>query len=329
MLNFLKPNKLNKDSIIIYTSSRNNYDMLEGEVLKNINTEGYEFINVDDKSSSDEIKKGKSICDQHKIVFLENKDRGVQMATQTLVDFINDNRPNCKWIVCFQHDIYPISQNFFSQLNEYIQSNKLDDFGIVGFNVLDRGGYTLNSLQEFNEGKSPLGMIGMCHLSVRNNSKRWLCTKRQTELLKKDVWRIPFIVEFPMWAAVGINVSNWNDSITPTNEYHFHLWLPDIAMQFNYKNQPCLILPDLYCLNDQSLKEKYDIGKNSAQGAIQGNEYHFGEYSNFNAWEERWGWHYEDVYKNFNKIQNHYSDTLISKFFNHDISTGPLQSFNI
>ena len=38
-------------NIIIYVSSRNNYDMLSGEVLKNINTEGFEFINVDDKSS--------------------------------------------------------------------------------------------------------------------------------------------------------------------------------------------------------------------------------------------------------------------------------------
>ena len=37
------------DNIIIYVSSRNNYDMLSGEVLKNINTEGFEFINVDDK----------------------------------------------------------------------------------------------------------------------------------------------------------------------------------------------------------------------------------------------------------------------------------------
>ena len=30
-------------NIIIYVSSRNNYDMLSGEVLKNINTEGFEF----------------------------------------------------------------------------------------------------------------------------------------------------------------------------------------------------------------------------------------------------------------------------------------------
>jgi hypothetical protein len=48
--------------------------MLEGEVLKNINTEGFEFINVDDNSCTDEIEKGKAICKKHDIVFLENKD---------------------------------------------------------------------------------------------------------------------------------------------------------------------------------------------------------------------------------------------------------------
>ena len=60
------------DKIIIYVSSRNNYDMLEGEVLKNINREGVEFINVDDKSCDAEIAKGKAICKKHDIVFLEN-----------------------------------------------------------------------------------------------------------------------------------------------------------------------------------------------------------------------------------------------------------------
>ena len=66
-----------KDNLIIYVSSHNNYDMLEGEVFKNINTEGFEFINVDDKSCDGEISKGKAMCKKHGVVFLENKSRGV------------------------------------------------------------------------------------------------------------------------------------------------------------------------------------------------------------------------------------------------------------
>ena len=49
----------NKKNLIIYVSSRNNYDMLDGEVLRNINSDGFEIINIDDKSSSDEIKRVK------------------------------------------------------------------------------------------------------------------------------------------------------------------------------------------------------------------------------------------------------------------------------
>ena len=40
--------KINKKNLIIYVSSRNNYDMLEGEVIKNIKFDGFEFINIDD-----------------------------------------------------------------------------------------------------------------------------------------------------------------------------------------------------------------------------------------------------------------------------------------
>ena len=152
---------MKQDNLIIYVSSRNNYDMLEGEVLKNINREGFEFINLDDKSSEAEISKGKNICKKHNIVFLENKSRGVQMATQTLIDFVNKNRPNCKWIFCFQHDNYPISPDFFSKISSLITNDKLQDFGILGFNVLDHGNYTQNSLSEYKQGNYPLGMIGM------------------------------------------------------------------------------------------------------------------------------------------------------------------------
>ena len=316
------------DNLIIYVSSRNNYDMLSGEVIKNINTEGFELINVDDNSSIEEIKKGKQICLDNNIVFLENKDRGVQMATQTLIDFINENRPNCKWIVCFQHDIYPISEDFFKTLSEYISSEKLNNFGIVGFNVLDNGDYTNDSLQKFNNGEHPLGMIGMAHLSIRSNSGRWLCPKQQHQLINSGKWNQPFISEFPMWAAVGINVILWNNHIKPTNDYHFHLWLPDVAMQFNYLNFPCLTLPNLYCLNNQFLKEKYNINPNSATGARSGDEYHFGKYSNFDAWKSRWGWDYENT-NTFESVKQHYENTLIGDYYKHDIQTGPLKKYEL
>ena len=322
-----------KNNLIIYVSSHNNYDMLEGEVLKNINREEFEFINVDDKSCDEEIAKGKAICEKHDILFLENKSRGVQMATQTLIDFINENRPDCKWIFCFQHDNYPISLNFFSQISEYIEKDKLDNFGILGFNQVDHGKYTFDGVHDgysrFMMGDKPLGMMGLAHLSAHDRDNRWLGPRRASYLLSNPEWKTPYIIEFPMWPSVGINIDLWNKVISPTTDYQFHLWLPDIAMQFNYHNYPCLVLPHLYCLNNQDLKEKYNIAHSSAWGSKQGNEYHFGEYSNFKAWKERWGWHYEEVVEDFEQVKENYKNTLIWDYFHHDLSNGPLNNIDL
>ena len=75
--------------------------------------------------------------------------------------------------------------------------------------------------------------------------------------------------------------------------------------------------------------KKYNINANSALGAKEGNEYHFGRFSNFNAWKNRWGWYYEDIVEDFEQVKDNYTGTLIRKFYDHDITTGPLKSINL
>tara|TARA_A100001201_G_scaffold140750_2_gene134523 strand:- start:534 stop:1499 length:966 start_codon:yes stop_codon:yes gene_type:complete len=316
-----------RDNLIIYVSSRNNYDMLEGEVFKNINTEGFEFINVDDNSSDEEIEKGKQICKDNDIVFLKNKSRGVQMATQTLVDFVNKNRPNCKWVICFQHDCYPITENFFSRISKLIDDNKLDEFGTLGFNRIDMGKHTPGAYEEWKRGDKPIGCIGLAHLSILSEVKRWLQPKTNPWLDEK--WKKPFSVEINAWTVFGINVDNWNKCIEPTDEYHFHLWAPDISIQFLYNNYHNLVLPDLYLMNKQELKSKYSIHENSAHSAKSGNEYHFGHWKpTYSSWKERWGWDYVKP-STIPKVKENYEGTLIEKFMNHDTNSGPLKTFEL
>lgn len=326
---------MNKKNLIICTSSYNNYEMLEKEVFNNINLEGFEFINVDDKSTESEIKYGKLICKKRNIIFLENKKKGVQHAVDTIVNFILHNRPKCKWIVLFQHDNYPLTKQFFNRLSHLIDKGIPDDISALGFNHLDRGEYTYNALNRYKKGKNPIGILGKCHLSIKHQKKRWAAPRPNfffTELpffrdyLKK--FKKPFSIEIPLESAVALRVSDWVKHIKPTSEYHFHLWLPDVMMQFLSKNKHCVILPKMYCMNDQYMKEKYGINKCSAAGAKNGEVQHFGEYSNFEAWRDRWGWDYTTL-EGFSEKK--YKNTLINEFYNFDLikSKKPLKIFDL
>lgn len=316
-----------KNNLIIYVSSRNNYDMLLGEVLKNINFEGYEFINVDDCSSSSEKKKGRQICKANNIIFLENKSRGVQMATQTLIDYINSNRPECKWIFCFQHDNFPISKGFFTTISNYIECGSVNRFGLMGFNHLDHWYYTGLSYYKYLFGLRPLGAIGILYYSQTESKKKWLCSRYQSKILKNKGWRKPFIIDLPVWTSVGININLWNEVIEPTNQYHFHMWLPDISIQFNYKNIPSIVIPYLYCFNNQRLKMKYNINWDSAAGSKTGDSEYFGDWCNYDFFFKRWGFDHENPRETINL--NNYKNTLIEKFYNHDIELGPLKNYDL
>ena len=117
--------------------------------------------------------------------------------------------------------------------------------------------------------------------------------------------------------------------VEPTNEYHFHLWAPDISIQFLYHNYHNLVLPDLYLMNRQELKSKYSIDVNSAHSAQKGNEYHFGEYSNFKVWKDRWGWDYRTPWTTLENITEHYKETLIYDFINHKSVEGPIKTYDL
>lgn len=314
------------ESVIAYVSSRNNYKMLKYVVIPWSKRCKVELINVDDGSSKEQLKYGKELCLAESVVFLQNHDRGVQWATQTVINYLNNHKPNCKFLVCFQHDILPLSKSFFKKFENIIKKNDLNDIGLIGFNVLDSGKYTRNALIKYLFGLKPLGMIGMLHLTIAEGNKRWLCPKIQPHLIKNKMWKSPFLVEFPMWAAIAINLKSWNNYITPSNEYQFHLWLPDIAMQFNSNNIGSLVIPQLYCYNAQWLKLFFGIPKNSATGAKAGNDYFFGKYSPFDTWKKRWGWEYENARNTFPRKKYH---GLLSKYYDHDIKLGPIQNYKL
>ena len=121
----------------------------------------------------------------------------------------------------------------------------------------------------------------------------------------------------------------WNKLIEPTDEYHFHLWAPDVSIQFLYHNVHNIVLPDLYLMNKQELKSNYGINPNSAHGSKDGNEYHFGHYNpSHEAWKERWGWEYDNP-KTIPDVKQIYEGTLIAEFIDHKIVSGPLKIYDL
>ena len=209
-----------------------------------------------------------------------------------------------------------------------VEDGKLDKFGTVGFNRIDMGKHTPGSYQEWVDGKEPIGHLGLAHLSVLDTTTRWIQPNRNSWLYDNDVWRKPHSIEITAWTAFALSVDNWVKFIEPTDEYHFHLWAPDVSMQFLYHNCHNLVLPKLYLMNKQELKEKYDISVNSTKSAAEGNDFHFGNPNNFKLWRKRWGWEYE-VPQTIPDVRQSYEGTLIEEFISHDISSGPLKTFDL
>jgi len=316
------------DNIIIWVSSHNNYEMVRDEVL-NVDFEGFEFVNVDDRSTDEQKDLGKSICSDNDIVYLQNKGSGVQWACQTLIDWIDENRPNCEWVICMQHDWQPLpNKNFFQRISDLISNNKLNEFGLIGFNVLDRGKYTKNSLRRYQDGEKPFGMLGLAHLGIASESGRWI-SPHHNDIANRnpDNFNKPFIIEMPMWAGVGICIDKWKRCIVPDGEYEFHLWLPDVAMCMNKNNYPCLILPDLYAINQQERKKKFGIPTKSTVG----NEHFFGNYGNhLKRFKQKWKWDYKNARRTFSDVAGIYEGTLLYDYWKHAMADDlPLKIYDL
>ena len=64
-------------------------------------------------------------------------------------------------------------------------------------------------------------------------SKRVFCQKQLYKYDKvKKKYQDTFSIELPVWAGIAINIKKWKEHIKVDNDYIFHLWFPDIAMQF-------------------------------------------------------------------------------------------------
>jgi len=346
---------------ILY-SSFNNYDLFEGEVLKRINFNSYPVLNIDDHSNIDEQKKGRRICTENNIEFQTNKHKGLQFAVDQGVRYLSDVH-QCDWIFCLQQDVFPVDKNFFKLFEDYIEGVNLRDVGAIGFNLLDAdNSASIDSFKKYKKYGSADGSLGIFFLSDTKNeykrmsfhmyliisalslfgtkkwkqkaknyslSRRWFCEKTFHDFSRySKLYRGMYSCELPIWAGVAISASNWKKIVKPTDNFIFHLWFNDIAMQFLSSNINIAVASDLYLLNDQAIKEKYGFNKCSATAGRLGNADHVEAYGqHLINFQKRWGFDYEDPRSTYKNVKDRYFGTLVDKYFNHDCRKGPITQY--
>ena len=305
----------------LYLSSRNNYSLLENFLINNKRfIKDYYLVNVDDSSEPDEIEIGKQICLKYNIPFLHNKKRGLQNAAQTMIDHIGEKFDYILWLT---HDTEFITENFIDKFDSIVTQSYLDEFGLIGFNILGPqcGIKSKNQLTP-----QTCGMLGRAPLASLPGRGSWYRTPDMD--LPWDVWggeENLISIDSPVDMVVGINVKKFKQYIKTSENYHLFCAFDDIAMQFLNNGIHNVCIPSLQVWHDQWIKEG-KVPVKSAAAAQRGDSKHFGDYGpHLKYWESKWGWHRSNVRTTFPTEK--YKSGLIRDFYDYDYKKGPFKVF--
>ena len=324
--------------IVILFTTRNNYAMLDNW-LKSFDYEGFSVLNIDENSNEEEKQKGRKIKDKYKITHLEDTKRGMLNNIKTACEFFS--KKNCEWVFVPHHDCWPLTPNFFSKFNKLANTNKIKNFGLVGFNTLHKC-----NIQKSYAAKE-LNYLARAPLEPGDNwyrnKKYWGGTRVD---LKSGKFDKPFAVENPAAFGVMVNINLYNKVIEPIDDYHMmHSW-DEIGFQFMYNNIYNLSIPYLHLGHDPTLKTRLGIPavsvkahksyshfiqkrftpKEYNKNLMESDSKYFGKMGNHVLFN-RWGINYDKARKSYELVKDKYKETLLDVYYNHDPINGPLKSF--
>ena len=309
--------------IAILFTARNNYEMLDSWMQK-VDTSGYTILSIDEDSTSENKALGRKVCDKHNVVYMDRDKRGMQHNIQSACTYFKNTNPSIEYILWFQHDSYPKTEDFFNKINEYVTTHDLSEFGVIGFNIL----HDQNDISDWDGEKTPLRVTARTPLEPGDLYYRHQGYWPNTRVRYDEKFNIPFAVESIMWAAGLLNINQYEKTIVPTSEYHFfHAW-DDIAFQFLYNNVYNIVLPHFCLAHEQDIKLEFGLPKSSPNGDPEKREHFFSKWGHHDVWKERWGFDYGDR-NTFEPVKDNYTGTLLWDFYHHDPINGPLKSFNL
>ena len=308
------------------------------------------FLFVDDGSEEDEIVKGRELAESlsPNSYLIKNQGKGLQSAVSSAFDFLSKE---IEWIFFPQQDVYPNGENFFEDLKVKLQVLSERQYlgqkvGAMGFEVHDADGTA-----SLNKENNP-GSLGVLFLSDKRklfemtsllksakyyllkclgpilqgrfryarfrNSRRWF-----SEIFFKGFrevetnYKSDFAIELPVWVAVCLNRSVWESAIEVDQNFIFHMWFNDVAMQMLSQNIPIMVTRDLSVVNHQSLKTLFGFKMSSASAGRDEDNRHVEEYGpHLVFFKNKWGFDYENVRETMDLEQ--YSGTLVERFYYHD-----------
>ena len=310
-------------------TSRNNYDFMERHWIPRAKVDPYLVLNIDEDSFDAEKAKGRALCSEHGIEYLDRDKRGLQFNVHQACRWFKDR--GVKFVIWYQHDCWPIYPvKFYHQFEKLVDSGSLDQFGTVGFNTLTTdviNNYKIN-LAKIQQGKRPMGVVARC--IVEPHVKYYTGTQGKGLSLqampRQKRFKEPFSVEVVCYFAIAVNVDLVLRVIKPTSDYHYFMAWDDLSFQFLNHNIHNVVLPSMYVAHRPDLKPEVGIPTRSTRSSSL---HHDKIGREVGIWIRRWGWNRKKR-ETYRKVAKRYKGTLIDDFFNHNpLVKGPLKSFDL
>lgn len=318
---------------ILFTA-RNNYEMYD-LWFSNSSSEGFEVLNIDEDSTEENKEYGREVCSKYGMTYMDREKRGMFNNVETAKKYFKTK--GIDWVIWFHLDCYPITENFFSRLNELILADKLNEFGVISFNVC----HGWEDIDSFVQGDTSLKVT--CRAALEpgdyyyrhktrilngSNSIAWPNSRVDYSTGKFDK---PFSIESAGFGVL-VNFDKWTKHIEINDGYIFYMSWDDICYQFLYDNVHNLCIPDLTLAHAFQTKKQFDIPNCSVKGTEDQLQLFFGEVNDEQAhatFRKRWGFDYRTARRELPALEDTYKGTLIWDFFQHDPKNGPLKSFDL
>ena len=345
--------------IYIFYSCYNNYDLLIGENSNFLKRYSDRIILIDDHSSKKEQEKGRMIAKNYGIRFEINPGKVVQSGLAFIIKNI------CKsedWVLTIQQDVNFLDTRVIEKLEKRIKGIQLKKYkiGAIGFpNYVPNAHYhkNKNQIRKICWRECWLGVFNLSNSSTYKTGKfidtiyRMISKIPYIKHIERRFWQKVIFhrnfapltypkfgkiirnydglvsIDLPVWSVITISAKAWKEAITPDPNFIFHLWFPDIALQFLNKNWFVCLDTKFVVINNTNLKLKYGIKGSVLEG--KNNSPRMENYGNhFKTWYNKWKFDYEDPFPNYEKNEVINKNSLLHQMFGRS-SNEPVKKFMV